>query len=65
MHFDKNETENYSLPGTISWISSTAEFTPKIIQTKQERVNLVYAVKVAVENDGTIKIGMPGSFNIR
>lgn len=63
--FDKNESENYSLPGTISWISSTAEFTPKIIQTKQERVNLVYAVKVAVENDGTIKIGMPGSFNIK
>lgn len=45
--------------GTISWISSSAEFTPKIIQTKEERVNLVYAVKVIVKNDGSLKIGMP------
>lgn len=45
--------------GTISWISASAEFTPKIIQTKEERVNLVYAVKVAVKNDGSLKIGMP------
>ena len=45
--------------GTISWISSSAEFTPKIIQTKEERVNLVYAVKVKVKNDGSLKIGMP------
>ena len=51
-------------PGEISWISSNAEFTPKIIQTKEERVNLVYAVKVRVENDGGIKIGMPGEFDI-
>jgi len=48
-----------SYPGTISWISSEAEFTPKIIQTKEERVNLVYAVKVDVKNDGSLKIGMP------
>jgi len=48
------------LAGTISWISSKAEFTPKIIQTKEERVNLVYAVKVKVANDGSLKIGMPG-----
>ena len=47
-------------PGKITWISSRAEFTPKIIQTKDERVNLVYAVKIAVENDGSLKIGMPG-----
>ncbi|RQW04108.1 HlyD family efflux transporter periplasmic adaptor subunit [candidate division KSB1 bacterium] len=47
-------------PGTIIWISDAAEFTPKIIQTKEERVNLVYAVKVRVANDGAIKIGMPG-----
>lgn len=46
--------------GTISWISSSAEFTPKVIQTKEERVNLVYAVKVNVKNDGSLKIGMPG-----
>lgn len=45
--------------GRISWISSSAEFTPKIIQTKEERVNLVYAVKVVVKNDGGLKIGMP------
>ncbi|MDA3837651.1 MAG: HlyD family efflux transporter periplasmic adaptor subunit [Candidatus Delongbacteria bacterium] len=46
--------------GTISWISSKAEFTPKIIQTKEERINLVYAVKIAVKNDGGLKLGMPG-----
>lgn len=51
------EMKDYS--GTISWIASSAEFTPKIIQTKEERVNLVYAVKVKVKNDGTIRIGMP------
>lgn len=45
--------------GKITWIASEAEFTPKIIQTKEERVNLVYAVKVAVTNDGGLKIGMP------
>ncbi len=57
---DKNKTEDQSLNGKIRWISSEAEFTPKIIQTKEERVKLVYAVKVAVENDGRLKIGMPG-----
>lgn len=45
--------------GRIDWISAMAEFTPKIIQTKEERVNLVYAVKIKVENDGGLKIGMP------
>ena len=45
--------------GTISWIASQAEFTPKTIQTKEERVNLVYAIKVLVKNDGSLKIGMP------
>lgn len=49
-----------SYPGEISWISDSAEFTPKIIQTKEERVNLVYAVRVKVKNDGSLKIGMPG-----
>jgi HlyD family secretion protein len=57
---DKNETENESVKGTVSWISSQSEFTPKIIQTKEERVKLVYAVKVRVVNDGRLKIGMPG-----
>lgn len=45
--------------GKISWIASQAEFTPKIIQTKEERVALVYAIKVQVKNDGALKIGMP------
>jgi len=57
---DKNEKENQRLKGKVSWISSKAEFTPKIIQTKEERVDLVYAVKVKVKNDGRLKIGMPG-----
>lgn len=48
------------MPGTITWISSQAEFTPKIIQTREERQNLVYAIKIKVKNDGSIKIGMPG-----
>lgn len=54
-----------SYPGTISWISSSAEFTPKIIQTKEERANLVYAVKVNVKNDGSLKIGMPAEMWIK
>lgn len=57
---DKNEKENKEYEGIITWISSSSEFTPKIIQTKEERVNLVYAVKVKVKNDGFLKIGMPG-----
>ncbi|MGB8703449.1 MAG: HlyD family efflux transporter periplasmic adaptor subunit, partial [Gillisia sp.] len=51
--------------GSISWISSSAEFTPKIIQTKEERVNLVYAVKIIVQNDGSLKIGMPAEMWIK
>jgi HlyD family secretion protein len=51
------EMKSYS--GVISWIAAQAEFTPKIIQTKEERANLVYAVKVKVKNDGSLKIGMP------
>ena len=58
---DKNETENQALDGTVSWIADEAEFTPRMIQTKEERVNLVYAIKVRVPNpDGLLKIGMPG-----
>jgi HlyD family secretion protein len=49
-----------SFSGTISYISGKAEFTPKIIQTKEERVTLVYAVTIDVKNDGTMKSGMPG-----
>lgn len=46
--------------GTVSYISGKAEFTPKVIQTRQERVTLVYAVTIEVKNDGTLKSGMPG-----
>ncbi len=49
-----------AVPGTVTWIASEAEFTPRIIQTREERVNLVYAMKVEVKNDGRLKIGMPG-----
>ena len=48
-----------SYKGVITWIASEAEFTPKIIQTKKERVALVYALKITVKNDGSLKIGMP------
>ncbi|NJN24682.1 MAG: HlyD family efflux transporter periplasmic adaptor subunit [Cyclobacteriaceae bacterium] len=47
------------LRGKVTWISASAEFTPKVIQTREERVNLVYAIKVLVANDGSLKIGMP------
>jgi HlyD family secretion protein len=60
VRYDRDEKTNTKVGGTVSWISQTAEFTPKTIQTKEERVNLVYAVKVRVKNDGTLKIGMPG-----
>ncbi len=49
-----------ALRGYVSWISPEVEFTPKIIQTREERVNMVYAVKIRVMNDGRLKIGMPG-----
>lgn len=62
---DEDKNSNRSLKGNVSWISSTAEFTPKIIQTKEERVNLVYAVKVRVKNDGSLKIAMPGEANFK
>jgi len=60
---DEDVNNNRKLTGKVSWISQTAEFTPKTIQTKEERVNLVYAVKVLVKNDGSMKIGMPGEIN--
>lgn len=57
---DKDRNSDQTIEGTIGWISPQAEFTPKIIQTKEERINLVYAVKVYVVNNGYLKIGMPG-----
>lgn len=54
------------LPGRVSWVASEAEFTPKMIQTREERVNLVYAFKIRVPNpDGHLKIGMPGEVFFR
>lgn len=62
---DQNKTTNQSLPGRITWISDQAEFTPKIVQTKEERVNLVYAVKIEVDNaSGMLKIGMPAEVTL-
>lgn len=61
VRFDDGKGGLASRPGTIAWIASSAEFTPKVIQTREERVHLVYAVTISVENaDGAIKIGMPG-----
>jgi HlyD family secretion protein len=58
--FGARESRNYV--GKITWISSKSEFTPKTVQTQDERANLVYAVKIAVKNDGLLKIGMYGGF---
>lgn len=60
---DAGKKENRKLSGIVSWISPKAEFTPKIIQTKEERVNLVYGIKVRVVNDGSLKIAMPAEVN--
>ncbi len=61
---DSGANHYRQLPGTISWISDKAEFTPKTIQTKDERANLVYAVKIKVHNDGYLKIGMYGEVRL-
>ena len=60
INIDAQNGKEKSFSGIVSWISPKAEFTPKMIQTKKERVNLVYAVKVNFQNDGSAKIGMPG-----
>ncbi|MFK5855637.1 MAG: HlyD family efflux transporter periplasmic adaptor subunit [Bacteroidota bacterium] len=60
IHVDSGKGE-ITFEGEITWISAQAEFTPKIIQTKDERKNLVYAIKIDVKNDGSLKIGMPAS----
>ena len=65
IHIDMPNNEEKVIEGTVSWISSKAEFTPKMIQTKNERVNLVYAVKVSFKNDGSAKIGMPGDVKFK
>lgn len=61
---DFGADEQYEYPGHIIWIASESEFTPKNIQTRNTRANLVYAVKIAVENDGRLKIGLYGEVNL-
>lgn len=60
VRIDNGEKNYKNYTGTITWISDKSEFTPKTIQTKDERANLVYAIKVRVKNDGFLKIGMYG-----
>ena len=60
VHTDAGEGKQRSYEGTLTYIADKAEFTPKTIQTKSERANLVYAIKVKVKNDGYLKIGMYG-----
>ena len=57
---DYGDSDMKEYPGKITWISDKAEFTPKTIQTKDERTNLVYAIKISVVNDGYLKLGMYG-----
>ena len=56
--------KQYEYPGTITWIAQESEFTPKSIQTKDSRANLVYAVKIAVKNDGRLKLGQYGEVRL-
>ena len=57
---DYGESDSHAYEGRITWISSKAEFTPKTIQTRDERANLVYAIKISIKNDGLVKDGMYG-----
>lgn len=61
---DNGEKDYKEYTGTIYWISDKSEFTPKTIQTKEERANLVYAIKLRVKNDGYLKIGMYGEVHL-
>lgn len=61
---DFGDDERYSYEGRITWIASESEFTPKSIQTRDSRANLVYAVKIAVKNDGRLKIGLAGEVKL-
>jgi HlyD family secretion protein len=64
VYVDKGDGDQTEMSGEIYWVSSKAEFTPKTIQTKDERANLVYAIKVKVVNDGYLKIGMYGEIKL-
>jgi HlyD family secretion protein len=62
---DRGEGNRLAVPGTVSWVSSKAEFTPTPVQTRDERTELVYAVKILVPNrDGVLKIGMPADVTL-
>ena len=61
---DFGEDERYDYEGEITWIATESEFTPKNIQTAESRANLVYAVKIAVKNDGRLKIGLAGEVTL-
>ncbi len=63
--YDVDGKKMQSLPGVIYWVASKSEFTPKIIQTRDERVNLVYAIKVRTRNNGELKIGMPAEVRFK
>ncbi len=60
---DNSEGGYKTYKGVVTWVSDKAEFTPKTIQTKEERANLVYAIKIKVKNDGYLKLGMYGEVN--
>ena len=62
---DYGDGQKKEYEGTVSWISSRSEFTPKTIQTDDERADLVYAIKVAIKNDGYVKIGMYGEVSFK
>lgn len=64
VYADYGKDVRTAYPGVVTWISDSSEFTPKTILTKDERANLVYAVKVAVKNDGMLKIGMYGGVDL-
>ena len=65
IHLDGEKGKEKTFKGTVQWISDKAEFTPKMIQTKKERVNMVYAVRIGFKNDGSAKIGMPGDVTFK
>ena len=62
---DAGDVKMNEYEGTVSWISDKSEFTPKTIQTKNERANLVYAIKISVKNEGYLKIGMYGEMKFK
>ena len=65
VHVDRGRKERMALRGVVSWVSSNAEFTPTPVQTRDERADLVYAVKILVANrDGALKIGMPADVSL-